>query len=282
MEFIIWCIVSIIMSTERNDSQVLSPMEQRVYLIAARSRIITLDDIRDVAPRYATARTVMSRLAKKGYLLRIRPGLYAAIPPESIGREYRPDRFLIADHAMGSMGAIAFHSALELHGVAHSYFNTVYYLSERSARPFEHQATIYRFVREANLFGTVTISREGVPLRVTDRERTFLDCIRRPEYCGGLEELVKSVGGFSLLNPLRLQDHLRRFGEQSLNQRTGVMLGLVRERLRMPDEFLERLRLSVGGNVYYLLPGMKPGNGRLDKEWNVIVPRNIDEVMRSV
>jgi predicted transcriptional regulator of viral defense system len=222
------------------------------------------------------------RLARRGQLVRIREGLYAAVPLEFVGSEYEVDRYILVDRAMGSEGALAFHSALELFGTAHSRFTTVYYLAERSRRPFEFQGTEFRIVWSPGLFGTTTVRRDGIAVPVTDRERTFLDCIRRPDLCGGLEEYLKSVEGFALMSPVRLMDHLERFGERSLYQRAGFILSLMRDKIRVQDDLLDALRSRVGPTRCHLLPGGRRAGGRLVKEWNVYVPKNLEELMRFV
>ncbi len=228
------------------------------------------------------ARKGLVSLVKKGYLLRVVRGLYGAVPFEFAGTDHEIDRYLIASRAGGPKGALGFHSALELHGVANAALNAVYYLTTDRIHPFTFQDVEYRFVNAKEVFGTTHVVRHDIAVSVTDRERTFLDCIRRPRLAGGLEEMLKSLGTFHTVDTKVLGDYLARFGERSLNQRTGVILTYLKEDLRVPDEFLAGLRTSVGRKVYYLIPGMARGVGRLDKEWGVMVPKNIDEVMRGV
>jgi predicted transcriptional regulator of viral defense system len=270
------------LSTYGDKAQALSPNEQRVYLAGVKLRVIALREVTGIVGNYATARMTVWRLAKKGYLLRAREGVYAAVPPEFLGSHFEVDRYILAHRSSGSLGALAFHSALELHGVAHSPFTTVYYLSTKKARPFAFQDIAYRSVWTSRLFGVTSAGRNGVEVDVTDKERTLLDCLRRPDLCGGLEELLKSAEGLALLDPGKLMEYLRRFGERSLYQRTGLVLSTLQDRIRVPDDLLGRLRDRVGPNAYYLYPGMRTGHSKLVKEWNVIVPRNLAELMRFV
>lgn len=245
------------------------------------NRFITINEARRIAGKDKTAQMALWRLTKQGKLVRAREGLYAAIPPEHSVSDYEIDRYILFDKAMGSIGALAFHSALELHGAAHSRFTTVYYLATRKVRPFEFQDITYRAVWASEVFGRTTIRIDDIPVHVTDKERTFLDCIRRPDLCGGAEEYLKSVEAFTLMSPVKLLDYLQRFGEQSLYQRAGLVLSHLRDRIRVPDDLLDVMRSKVGSNVYYLLPNKTTG-GRLVKEWNVMVPRNLEELMRFV
>jgi predicted transcriptional regulator of viral defense system len=260
----------------------LSPTEQRVHLVALRRRVITAHEAIEVYGRERLVRKALVGLTHKGYLLRVTRGLYGAVPPEFAGRNYEIDRYLVAQKAARHGGAVGYHSALELHGVANSSVNTVYYLTSDRLSALTFQEVDYRFVTTRVAFGTTQLIRQGVPVTVTDRERTFLDCIRRPELAGGLEEMLKSLGTFPTMDTTLLRDYLSRFGEQSLDQRAGLVLSLLKAELRIPEEFLARMRRSVGGKAYYLIPGMRKGTGRLEREWNVIVPRNVDEVMRGV
>lgn len=262
--------------------ETLSPSEQRLHRFALEKRVFTTRDAIEAQGDAAATRKQLVYLVKKGYLLRVIRGLYGAVPPEFAGTEHEIDRYLIANRVGGSTGALAFHTALELHGVANATLSDVYCIKCGRVHPFTFQGIDYHFINASEVFGTSRSIRQGISVTVTDRERTFLDCIRRPELAGGLDEIVRSLGTFHTVDTVVLGGYLGRFGERSLVQRTGVVLSLLKEDLRVPDEFLAGLRTGVGTKVYYLTPGMGRGVGRLDKEWNVIVPRNIHEVMRGV
>ena len=253
-----------------------------IYLTTLRHRFITIAEAREIAGGEDTARMTLWRLAKQGALLRVRNGLYAAVPPEQKDSSYEVNRYLLFDRAMNSEGALAFHSALELHGAAQSRFNTVFYLTTEKKRPFDFQDITYRPVWTLEIFGRTTIRIDDLPLQVTNKERTFLDCIRRPDLCGGLEECLKSVEAFTLMSPVRLLDYLQRFDERSLYQRAGLILTYLRDRIKVDEELLETLRSKVGPSAYYLVPGKRLTGSRLVKEWNVLVPRNFEELMRFV
>ena len=259
-----------------------SLLEHRIYLRGIKNHFIHIDDLLDISGNRKTIRTLLGRLVRKGHLIRVRQGFYAAIPLEHLNTDFQVDPIILADRFMDSQGALAFHTALELQGAAYSFFNTTFYLVRQSRRPIEFQESTIRFVSTSVLFGMRNTERDGVIIRVTDRERTVLDCIRRPDCCGGLEELIKSLDHFTSLDIAKLDEYLDRFGERSLFQRTGFILDYLKDRMRVPREYMNDLKSKVGSRVYYLTPDMKPGNSKLDKTWNVFVPRNIDEVARFV
>ncbi len=255
--------------------------QREIYLTALREQFITVKEALTIAGREGTARMALWRLTANGYLVRVREGLYAAVPPQHVGSEFEFDRYLLFDKAMNRSGALAFHSALELHGVANSQFTTVYYMSPKRSKPFEFQDILYRPVLASKVFGITAVHRGDRTVNVTDRERTFLDCIRRPDLCGGVEEYFKSLESFALMDPHKILDYLERFDDRGLYQKAGLVLTCLRERVRVPEGLLRSLRAEVGPSAYYLVPGGRAG-GRLVKEWNVLVPRTLEEMMRSV
>ncbi len=255
--------------------------QKDIYLTALRGRFITAEEALGITCMESTARMALWRLSTKGNLVRVREGLYGAVPPEHVGSGYEFDRFLLFDRVMDRTGALAFHSALELHGAANSRFTTVYYLSAKRSRPFEFQGILYRPVLTSKVFGTTVHYLDDIPVNVTDRERTFLDCIRRPDLCGGVEEYLKSFEAFALMSPDKILEYLERFDEKGLYHKVGFVLSYLKDRVRVPEDLLVSLKARIGPHPCYLVPGKRTG-GRLVKEWNVLVPRNLEEMVRFV
>ena len=267
-------------STNSNKEVRLTTNEQRVYIEVLKNKVSTLKDVTEVTGNYHTSRDTMSRLVSKGYALRVHRGYYAGIPPEYLNTNYEIDRYVIAHKVSNLDGTLAYHSALELHGVAQSYFNTVYYLRQKPLKTFRFQGIEYRYLRSEKLFGLTQIMREGIPLPVTDKERTFLDCIRRQDYCGGLEEMLKSLSTFHTLDVQKLDKYLNKYNEQSLLHKAGFVLSLMQDEMRIPESYLTQLRKKLKEKTYYLEPRAKSGSGQLVSGWNIIVPKNLEEVMR--
>jgi len=256
----------------------LTPLEQKVYHALYEQEVFRNRDIEQVLKNYWTSAAIIKRLHKKGYVERIRKGLYAIVPIQSVGKEYIPERILVADKIIEPY-FLSHHTALEVHGVAQSYFNTVFVSSKKRFQSFEYKGTKFTCIVTKDFFGTGKKLYLHRKVCVSNPERTILDCIRRPDYAGGLEELIKSIASFPMLDYNRLYNYLLRFDEKSLFHRTGYLMNLLKDELRVPDRFLDRIRKKLGQRTYYLEMGKK---GVYVREWNVIAPKNIKEVMRFV
>jgi len=260
---------------EHKDVKTLSPTEQRVYSGLYSKRVITTIDVRRILGDAHKTADYISNLREKGYLMKIRKGLYAIVPPNLVGKGFNPDKYLVGSRLKeGSF--LSYHTALELHGLAQSAFNTVYITTRDRSGSFSYRGVEYRFTSTKHFFGAASASYQGQKITVSDRERTILDCIRRVRYCGGLEELAKSISNVPSFDFEKLLDYLERFGERSLYHKTGFILeGLG---ARVPSDLLQALQRGVGKRVYYLDEGKR---SVLNRKWNLMVPRIFEELVKG-
>lgn len=272
--------VSTKLSTNSENKKNKNNLNYEIYKESLLKHIINIDEVKRLSKNDQTARMAVWRMSHNNKLLRIKGGLYAGIPAEIDSSNFEINRYILADRLFGVDGCLAFHSALEVHGVGYSIFNTLYYLMMVRKSPFEIQGIRYQPVWTKELFGMTKIYIEDVQVNVTDRERTFLDCLRRLDLCGGVEEFFKSVEGFKLLDESRLMEYLGKFDEQSLYQRAGFAFSVLKGKIRVSDELLDELKCKVGKNHYYLVPGKTNREGKLVKEWNILIPKNFEEMIQ--
>jgi predicted transcriptional regulator of viral defense system len=127
----------------------------------------------------------------------------------------------------------------------------------------------FRFVRckRSNFFGTTEYwADKEQKLVVSDVERTIVDGLKQPEYCGGFTEVAKGLwikrDDVSLS---RLVDYALRLHVGAVSRRLGYLL----EAYRMgPVEELERLRRHLT-TTYNLLDPLLPREGRFLARWRL-------------
>ena len=125
----------------------------------------------------------LSRLVRVGSLSRIEKGIYCT-------RNYRNINAIATRIVADS--AVAYWSALNLHGMTEQIPNVLFVQSCRQKADKEIFGVRCRFVRvKDNAFTGIMrmgFGSEGFP--VTDKEKTLLDCFCLPEYSGGYAELL--------------------------------------------------------------------------------------------
>jgi predicted transcriptional regulator of viral defense system len=208
----------------------------------------------------------------------IRRGLYYVVPPGEPGAFYHPDPYLVAAKAEPT-GTIAYHAALELHGVAHSAFYEVAVACPKWRRGFSVGNVRIRFVEQRWDWGFTTMTRDGVNLRVTDRERTIVDVCDRSAYAGGLEEILRSVERFPSIRHGRITDYVDQYRRASLASKVGWLLSAFEDRWGFPERDREKLHARRARGF---LP-FEPANQYIrDPEWGVLIPAGHASLLREL
>ena len=255
----------------------LSPTEQKIYSKLYQKRVIKTLDVVKILDDLHKSQDYITNLRTKGFLQKIKQGVYIIVPPNMIGEHYIADKFLIAGNLKDTY-YISHHSALELHGVAESIFSTVYITIKKYSQPISYQDIIYDFLSSKFFFGVEEIRYKSSILWVSDIEKTVLDCIRRIKYAGGLEELVKSISSIPSFNYNRLWEYLNKFDETVLFHKTGFMFESL-ESNAPPDDFMKKIRKKMSDKVYYL---DKSKTSRFNKKWRLMVPKTYGELINIV
>lgn len=255
-------------------------------------RVVTFDEIVDKVrevteskkPLYIYQKYV-KKLLDEGKLERIRRGLYAVLTPLEIPEEYVPDKFLIASKIRRDY-YLGYHTALEFYGSAYSLFNEVYIALKRKDRfdPFQYKNLNVRpvFVQDTN-FDVEEKEYLDHRVRVSSKERTFVDCLDRVGYAGGWEESLKSLQGLGGVNFDNLIKTLLNYKNEFLFRKAGFVLTLLQETSvfyeHFTDNMLDRLHKRIGKRPRYLTDE-KPFV--YNEKWRLYVPENFEEKLRGI
>ncbi len=215
--------------------------------------------------------------ARRGPLKAIERGLYAVVPPGVSAETFVPDRFLVGA-AVRQDAVLAYHSALELLGLAHSVYRDVFYLTARPHKDLRLPGCRVRALpypkplrdRGTEDFGVETHERQGVKIRLTGPERTLVDCFLMPRYAGGVEEVMEASRSVSALDLDRLERYLTLLNQRRAFAIIGFVLEHSADRLFVPGPLLDRLSARRPTARIYL--DKRQRGGRLQTRWNLIVP----------
>jgi len=230
-------------------------------------------------------RKYVDRLIKMGKLKPIRKELYAVISPLEKPEKHEIDKLLIAskirqNHYLG------FHTALEYYGCANALLNEAYICVQAKDRfnPFHYKRFNFKpvFVKDITL-EIVEKPYHQTLLKVSSKERTFIECIDRIRYAGGWEECIKSLEGLGGLNLEKLLSLTLKQKSRTLQRRIGYVLELLRNTSpfyeHINDTTLSKIAEQIKGPPEYLIRGEK---GSLDKRWNLYIPEDFEEKLRGI
>jgi predicted transcriptional regulator of viral defense system len=184
------------------------------------------------------AAKMLSRWSKKGWMSRIRRGLYVSVPLESRTADVPlEDPWLIADRLF-SPCYIGGWSAAEYFDLTEQIFNTVMVMTvqkPRNRKPnIKGTAFLLRTVSEKAMFGLKPVWRGQVKIAVSDPTRTILDMLIDPVLGGGIRSAKDMLENYLRSENKNLEE-LIAYGEQIGNGAVFKRLGFLLEKIA-PDE----------------------------------------------
>ncbi|RJS70345.1 hypothetical protein CW696_05945 [ANME-2 cluster archaeon] len=246
----------------------LSKMESYLlsYLTENRKNIFALSDVVTVLDcTYENAKVIVERLAKKKWIVRIIKGRYLIAPlTAGVKGEYTEHEFIIA--TLFEPCYIAYWTALNYYGFTEQVPNKIFVVARKRLKDKEILGMKFKFVHisEKKFFGFNEILISNVRVKISDKEKTIVDCLDKPRYCGGIEEITKAA--FFAKDEIdlgKLTDYVTEMGNNAAIKRLGFILDL----LGMDSKNLDG-KIS---NSYSILDPTKRKKGKYDPKWKLLL-----------
>lgn len=213
---------------------------------------------------------LLNQLLRKGWLIRLAKGKYLVVPMSvRTGAPYTGPAFLIGAALAGKPYYIGFWSILNYYGYTEQFPSAVFVATRNKRREANIHGVTYTFVRlaEHKFFGMREIEEDGQKVTVSDREKTILDCLDHPEYCGGILEAAKGVYyGHRDWDWNRMMEYIDRLGNSAVARRLGYLMEFFKVGSK---EHLETLQKRVH-HGYVLLDPFFSRQGKRLHRWRLI------------
>ena len=189
------------------------------------------------------------------------------------------DLFPVAQRLVGDAPNFISHaSAMEIHRMVTQAQFVIFASSTKRVPGRTLNGTEFRFVliKPDHFFGTTkhwVTKQESVD--ISDLERTIIDGLRQPEYCGGVTEVAKGLWmRHADMQAAKLVDYALRLHVGAVTRRLGYLLELYRI---APEHELARLRQSLT-LAYQPLDPILPREGLHVARWRLQVNISPDEL----
>jgi predicted transcriptional regulator of viral defense system len=267
---------------------------EKLHMEIQKKGVVTSDELADLAVNVLEIEghgyqylftEYISKLLNRGLIVRPRRGIYVATRPYGFrGEHSTADRHVIASKIRDPY-YLGFHTALEVHGCAYSWFQTVTVCLPhgRQFRTFEFQGIRYRAVSTTYPeLGIESLSKEGHQLVISNPSRTFVDCLDRPRLAGGWEEVLKSLFSLPGVKSDDLLSILATFDSKVLYRKTGLVLGLLGSSFYYAgvlEDIQGVLSERTRGQPLYM---DRNDPGPLNEDWNIYEVPNLNRMLEGV
>lgn len=193
--------------------------EQKDFLIYLDNEEIEIFIFSDIESRLGIPNqnlsNILANLIHYNFLVKLEKGKYC--------RPNFNNNFVIANY-LCKKSAIAYLSALNHYGLTEQIPNTIFVQTDKLKRSKKVLNVDYKFIKvhPKKITGITTEGRGSYKFRITDTEKTIIDCFDLPQYSGGFAELVRAFYNAGL-NKKKMLDYAIAVDNVSIFKRISYL-----------------------------------------------------------
>ena len=244
-------------------------------LLAGRSRgPITIQQATTILKvPYPKTKSILVRLAKSGWLFRIKQGLYIPIPLTLIeGEPFAEDPWVIAS-ALFSPCYIGGWDAVSHWDLTDQIFNHTFVYTQAPQKKSEQEYLSHTFivhkVPKERFFGLKTVWKKNVKLMVSDPSRTLIDFLDTPHLFGGMEALYEVFVEY-LRSEYKDIELLGHYALKMSNRAIVKRLGFLLENEGIAGPVISQLSKNMSAGKVKLIPTLDCP--KLITRWQLWIP----------
>jgi len=229
-------------------------------------------------------RELLSDMTRRGLLMRVKRGLYYAIPYEQNPESFMPEWHLLAEHIVQDANYyIGYYSALQIHNLITQPSLKEQIVVSRQIRPstIKIKEVPFQFIfhNEKHFFGTKKIWIDNFNKVIcSDLEKTIIDCLFKPDYSGGIVEVARAI--YLSRNKIRfnvLLEYVNKFNSQAVLKRLGFLL----ETLEIENDIIGDLQKFKTSSIV-LLDTELPKSGKIITKWSIQQNLEIETIKEAI
>jgi len=254
----------------------LHEQNKPIFRLKEVQKILRVDEV--------SSRSFVRKLVNRGVVTRLKPGLFILVPFE-LGKkaDYIGNPFVVAREIMSGKDYFLSHAtAMEIHGGITQPQLIVYVTTLKSRRSITTMGIEFRFIHNQKkyFFGIDDHwATKQEKVKVSDLERTIIDGLKQPEYCGGLTEVAKGLWmRHQDINVNRLISYAIKIDVGAVIRRLGFLLELYKIGTSEDWEILS----SHLTETYVRLDSFLPSEGKFLRKWRLQLNVSPEELLSVV
>lgn len=174
---------------------------------------------RQIHHKFENLNEILENLVDKKIIARIEKGKFCR---SNFRNENVIGCFLVPD------GVVSYWSALNKHGLTDQFPNVLFIQTSRNKQEKNVFGTTYKFVRvhSRKVMGIISEGNGNNQFRITDIEKTLVDCFDLPEHSGGYAELLRAFSQ-AKFNSDKMIDYCTAIDNIAATKRMGFIAELL-------------------------------------------------------
>lgn len=228
---------------------------------------------------------ILHRLVSKGWLSPVVRGVFEFIPAErgEIGfvdtNPYALGSLLVSPYTFAYSTA-AYYWGLTTQASISVFLQTN--IGKTHTQPVRGKPFRIIKVPDQYFFGIQNVDAYGTIVKITDIEKTVLDCVFHSEISGDIPEIASVIwNGKSQFDWNKFENYASRLNSKSVIQRLGYLLDLLK--IETPIMVRKSFLQNIQTNKCYLGRISKWGKqGKLNTVWNIVVNIKESDILSEI
>jgi predicted transcriptional regulator of viral defense system len=193
--------------------------------------------------------------------------------------KYRRRNFsdeLVIGNFLAPDGGIAYWSALNYHGLTEQFPNLIF-VQTAKRRGYKKLGVTYRFikVKKGKILGYKLEGYGNHQYKITDIEKTIVDCFDLPQYSGSYPELIKAFYN-AKLSAQKMVKYCKAINNIAATKRMAYLSELYK---KPKMEYFLKYTNSVTNKKYNLFESDGEQTGKTNSKWKLIMNMSEEEVL---
>ncbi len=260
------------------------PNEAKLLLTLAEKRISVFNakEAKEILQMTdSSAATILMNLVRKKRLQRIEKGKYLLIPDEAgVDRYWAEEPWVVVPHLVDEY-YVGFWTAMNYWDMTEQIPYTVFVATRKQKKKgslkFGNQKFQFITLSEKKFFGFVETKIKKTKFNISTKEKTIVDGLMYPKYCGGIPEVAKAM--WSVRKSVNWTDVLKLAEKVKINvvlRRLGYLLDV----LEIENDVSKLIANNLQRYPYhYLDPSTTKNKIEYSKEYGLIINRTKDELL---
>jgi len=251
-----------------------SSRDQLAAILRASGDLVQVDDaVKVLGVSRSVAAKSLARWESRGWLRRLRRGLYAPVPLSLTAEENVLEDPWTLVPELFAPGYIGGATAAHHWDLTEQLFRTIFVYTTRPVRTKEETIHSFPFqfrhIGENRLFGMAALWRGRTKILLSDVHRTVVDLFDDPSAGGGIRHVESCFAAYLHMKEVDIS-RLVEYGDRLGNGAVFKRLGFLAERLHAPNDLIQECAKRLTKGNAKLDPTLAAP--RLVKRWRLAVP----------
>lgn len=254
-------------------------------LVDKGKRIFEIRDVVEIVGNSnIRAADLLYRMVERGLVMRVKKGKYMLIPQEAGSTSMYIENYYVIAHALASPRQyyVSHYSAMDIHNMLIHPVTKIYISSTSRIQNVNINNIQFKFIfcNQQRFWGfrELWVTKQD-KCYVSDIEKTILDCLYQPQYCGGVSEITN---GIWVKRKDIDYDKLIKYCQKMTIKAPLKRLGYIMEMLEIGEHILSPLRNIIKDNSYVPLEPLLSKTGKYSSEWGLILNIEYNELKKVI